>query len=234
MTHEETSRASAHTTDGLIESYLWLLSHGVTPTVVRLCKTASCSRASFYRRFDSLEAVKEAALAKNTCLAECRHIARNAGHIPLETATDLIVQFFEERTDAVAILLRSALRDEYLERQVAVLKPMFAILISRALDMTPIQFDFIAELLARNRMEMVRLWVERGQAIGLGQINKLWENVVEEALWNPVAFQSPLLGGPYPRTKTERHLYDYPWLDYLGLLEAKSLGKGGPSENAGA
>ena len=60
---------------------------------------------------------------------------------------------------------------------------MFAILISRALDMTPIQFDFIAELLARNRMEMVRLWVERGQAIGLGQINKLWENVVEEALW---------------------------------------------------
>lgn len=217
---ESSSSELTHAADKLTGGYLELLAHGKTPSVVSLCKIASCSRSSFYRRFDSLDDVKEAVIAENTCLAPCRYIARNVEQIPLETATDLIVRFFEERADAVTVLLNSPLREEYCERQVAALKPMFAILIARALDTTPIQLDFIAELIARNRVEMVRLWTERGRSIGLGQINKLWENVVEEALWNPVAFQAPGLGGPYPRTKTERHLYDYPWLAYSELFES--------------
>lgn len=67
---------------------------------------------------------------------------------------------------------------------------------------------------------MIRLWIEKGRVIDLTQINKMWESVVEEGIWTQVAFQVPALGGPYPRTVAERHLYDYPWLGYSGLADS--------------
>ncbi len=185
---------------------------GANVTVSSVCREAKISRNTFYRYFKNIDALLVETIAEYSAISECFYIIQHSSTIPLERATDLVATFYEKRSLPVRILVSGRFRDRYLHTQVNIMAPMFRALIARALDLTPLQLDYIAELIARSRAEMIDMWVARGQKMSLNQMNKLCENVVEKELWTAVALQAPHYGGPKERIEVERHSFDYPWI----------------------
>lgn len=180
-------------------------------SVSDVVKAASYARSTFYRYFDNIDVLKNAAMVSCTCVKECRRIERDAESIPLEEATDIIANFYEHRAEAVRILVASPFGNGYIDLQRRTMKPMFAALLSRAFDMMPLQLEIASEYIASAKAGMIRLWAANGQKISLSQINKLSESVVERDLWTFVAAGANL-PDQQKRQRLENRPFEYPWL----------------------
>lgn len=181
-------------------------------SVQEIVSRSGYSRGTFYRKFDGVDDLLERVEAANTCTKVCAYIIENADTIPLEDATDAMADFYEQRADAVRVLLRASNGNNYLNRQVGPMQAMFAALLQRAYVMTPLQLDVASHYIASAKAGMVRLWVERDQVISLNQINKMSENLIESSLWTFVAMQAPAYGGPHPKRRLSPDPFDYPWM----------------------
>lgn len=197
----------------IADAFLSLYEH--TPlsqiTVTQVCRQAGMARATFYRHHRDIEALFTDVVARNTTVRECQTIIEHVTTIPLEEATDLIADFYDQRAEAVRILVTGSEGVRYLQTQTRVMVPLFRALVDQALDLTPMQLDYVSEYIARAKSAMIALWVEKGQRISLNQISRMSENLVERELWTQVARQTPRYGGPQARTSFERHRFEYPW-----------------------
>lgn len=207
--------AVAHTRHAFAEAFLQLYDGQPLEriTVSAICKQAGLSRATFYRHFEDRAGVLHAAERENTAFRTFRKIADTAGSMPLEQVTDSVASFYDERADAVRVLVSGSEHERYLRLQARAMVPMFHSLAALALDLTPMQLDYVAEYIARAKAQMIEMCVRRGQEISLQQVNLLAENLVEKELWTAVALQTPLYGGPKPRTAADRHTLEYPWVE---------------------
>lgn len=169
------------------------------------------SRGTFYRKFESIPNLLERIESACTCTAVCQSIIKHAATIPLEDATDQMAEFYQQRGDAVRVLLNGSNGNDYLARQVPPMRTMFAALLQRAYNMTPLQLDVASNYIAAAKAGMVKLWVEYDQVISLDQINKMSENLVESSLWTFVAEQAPAYGGPHEKRTLQASAFDYPW-----------------------
>lgn len=183
--------------------------------VREVAEAAGYARGSFYRYFSGIEDLLRQVEAENTCTAVCRRIIETAAVIPLEHATDAMAAFYEDRVDAVAVLAAGSNGNNYLDAQRPPMKAMFAALLKRGFEMTPLELDVASEYIASAKVGMVRLWLQKrgGSGLTLNQVNKMSENLVESELWTFVARQAPLYGGPQPRkTLGTTPLNRYPWM----------------------
>jgi hypothetical protein len=111
----------------------------------------------------------------------------------------------------VGILVKGNRKTSYLDWQIILMRPMFQVLISRALDLTAMQLNYTCDYITRAKVGMIEMWVEKGQLISLNQISRLTENILETNIWVSVALQSPDYGGPFPKSIPEKHFFKYPW-----------------------
>ena len=197
-----------------IDTYLALLEKhpNARIAVSDIVKDANYARCTFYRYFNNMDALKTAAMRSNTCIKQCLAIERSAASIPLEQATDTVATFYEDHAAAVATLVRCAFGNDYIDLQRRAMKPMFAALLSRAFDMTPLQLEIASDYIASAKAGMIRLWANRGQDISLNQINKLAESVVERDLWTLVAAKNDGVNSQLERQRFENKPFEYPWL----------------------
>lgn len=178
-------------------------------TVTQLINASAYTRATFYRYFNNLDDVLESIEAENTCSNICATIIKQAQSIPLEDATDMMATFYEDRYESVSILIKGAHGAEYLDMQRLCMKPMFAALIRRGYNLTPLQLDFASEYIASAKIGMLRLWVESNNQISLNQLNKMAENVFESAIWNHIAAS---IYKDVQRISFPDFDFEYPWL----------------------
>jgi AcrR family transcriptional regulator len=180
-------------------------------SVKLLCKKANVSRNTFYRYYANTESLFDEIVMENSVVYECVHIIKDFSEMTLESATDLIADFYDARANTIRILATGNRKSYYLNWQVRLMKPMFQSLITRAVDLTAMQLDYAADYIARAKVGMIEMWVEKGQCISLNQISRLTENIIESQIWTAVALQSPQYGGPAPKSNSEKHFFDYPW-----------------------
>lgn len=178
-------------------------------TVTQLINASEYTRATFYRYFNNLDEVLVSIETENTCTDVCAAIIRQAQSIPLEEATDMMATFYEDRYKTITTLIKGAHGTEYLDRQRLCMKPMFAALIMRGYNLTPLQLDFASEYIASAKIGMLRLWVEANNQISLNQLNKMAENVFESAIWNHIAAS---IHKDVQRISFPDFNFEYPWL----------------------
>lgn len=214
MTPEFSSAPENEARAHLLKAFLRLYAHARPEdiTVQQIVREANYSRSTFYRHFAGVEHVLESLERENTCTRVCEDIIERVDTIPLEEATDNMAAFYEDRFDAISVLATASNANNWIDLQRQAMKPMFAALLGRGFDMTPLQMDVASEYIASAKAGMFRPWIARGGRISLNQINKMAENLIENELWVFVARQVPEYGGPLPRKVLERHLFEYPWM----------------------
>ena len=210
MPAKPTSEARERLVNAFLESYAQKPWQKIG--VREIVEAAGYARGTFYRHFSGVDDLLRQVEAENTCTSVCRHIIEHANVIPLEHATDAMAAFYEVRADTVAVLAAGNNGNNYLDAQRSPMKAMFAALLNRGFVMTPLQLDVASEYIASAKVGMVRLWLAKRESMTLNQINKMSECFIESDLWNFVARQAPLHGGPQPRKVIDDKPFNYPWL----------------------
>ena len=171
------------------------------------------ARNTFYRYFNCMGDVLQAAEDECTCSEICEHIIDVVGDIDLEEATDQMATFYEERVDAVRVLIRGDHGREYIDRQREAMVPLFRALVNRSFDLTDEQLEYISEYIAKAKAGMIEIWIDKDCKLTLNQISKMSETIIEPAIWTCVALQSPRYGGPRPKLVCKGDHFEYPWIN---------------------
>lgn len=191
-------------------------------TVCSIAEKAGYARGTFYKYFTSTQELLEYIEELATPRALMAHIIDNSKTMPLEDATDLIMNYFQDRADIVSMLLSSDQDAHYFNQLHSVMMPMFRSLAVRAYQLDTYSLNCVSDYITSAKLGLLRHWAKGDRSLTLSQLNKITDSVFESAFWTNIALQAPKHGGPRQRTEMIGVSCDYPWFDDSDGIPAKT------------
>lgn len=232
-----TNRASesAEVRDDFIEALLRLFKENPTDdiSVGALCTKAGYSRSTFYRYFESLEEVHEALENRSVPTSAMERLLEGGGRVGMEEITNLFLESLSERKQTFEILFTHDKNGRFFGKLKASMKPVFRMQAERAFDMTPFEYDVIAEYLTTAKLSLLRMWVLSPIDLDLAYMTKITDATLEGGLWDRIDEASRCLksGSKFHRCTIEELAATRPWIAYRYKTSGAADG-GAKSRNA--
>ena len=179
---------NAEVRDDFIEALLRLFREGAAGevSVATLCAKAGYSRSTFYRYFDSLDEVHEALEDRSIPQKELDSLIAGNRIIGMEEITNVFLSALIERKELYATLFARDASGRFLEKLKAAMKPVFKAQAERAFDMTPFEYEVIAEYLTTAKLSLLRMWALSPIDLDLSYMTKITDSTIENGLWDRV------------------------------------------------
>lgn len=157
------------------------------PSPALIAQRANVSRRTFYRHFADVRALREEAFVDALPYEICMRVHDEKRTIPLEEASDAIIDFFEQRPLATRVFLGHKVDQAYEHEVARLLKILFKALIERSFVLDDDKLDCLAESLTYARLSLIRLWAQKNGSLSLWDMNLLADNVMERGFWVQIA-----------------------------------------------
>ena len=185
-------------------------------SVATLCAKAGYSRSTFYRYFNSLdeahEALEDWALPKQAM----QRLLDNGDKASMQDITNLFLMSLSERKQAYAVLFARDASGRFFAKLKSTMKPVFRMQAERAFEMSPFEYDVIAEYLTTAKLSLLRMWALSPTDLDLAYMTKITDSTLEGGLWDRVddAWRCRKAGRQYRRCTINELAETRPWVAY--------------------
>ena len=209
---------SAEVRNDFIEALFWLFREGAPNevSVATLCAKAGYSRSTFYRYFDSLDEVHEALEYRVIPQKELDSLIKRNRIVDMEDITNVFLSTLSERKSVLSILFAHDASNRFFYKLKAAMKPVFRAQAERAFDMTPFEYDVMAEYLTTAKLSLLRMWALSLIDLDLSYMTKITDSTIENGLWDRVdeAARRQKAGREFHRSTIEELAATRPWIAY--------------------
>ena len=209
---------SAEVRNDFIEALLRLFREGAPNevSVATLCAKAGYSRSTFYRYFDSLDEVHEALEYRVIPQKELDSLMERNRIVGMEEITNVFPSTLSERKSVLSMLFARDASNRFFDKLKAAMKPVFRTQAERAFDMTPFEYDVIAEYLTTVKLSLLRMWALSPIDLDLSYMTKITDSTLENGLWDRVdeAARRQKAGREFHRCTIEELAATRPWIAY--------------------
>ncbi len=183
-------------------------------SVGELCAKAGYSRSTFYRHFESLDDVHGALECKAIPRSELDSLLDRDRAVDMEEITTVFLATLSERKELYGILFARDASGRFLEKLKAAMKPVFRAQAERAFDMTPFEYDVIAEYITTAKLALLRMWALSPIELDLSYLTKITDATLENGLWDRVdeAMRCRKAGREYRRSTIDELATTRPWI----------------------
>ncbi len=191
-------------------------------SVSALCAKAGYSRSTFYRYFESLDEVHEALEDQSVPTKAMERLLADGERAGMEEITGLFLTSLSERKRTFATLFARDTSGRFFAKLKAAMKPVFRMQAERAFDMTPFEYDVVAEYLTTAKLSLLRMWALSPADLDLAYMTKITDATLEAALWDRIdeACRYRKTGREYHRSTIDELAKTRPWVAYRYGIES--------------
>lgn len=215
-----TDRAIENATvrDDFLEALLRLFKENALGeiSVGALCTKAGYSRSTFYRYFNSLDEVHEELEDKFIPTKAMNRLIDDGDRAGMEEITNLFLASLSSHKETFAALFSRDTSGRFFAKLKTAMKPVFRVQAERAFDMTPFEYDVIAEYLTTAKLSLLRMWALSPIDLDLSYMTKITDATLEGGLWDRIeeAHHCQKAGRTYNRSTIDELAATRPWIAY--------------------
>lgn len=215
-----TDRAIENATvrDDFLEALLRLFKENAVSeiSVGALCAKAGYSRSTFYRYFNSLDEVHEELEDKFIPTKAMNRLIDDGDRAGMEEITNLFLASLSSHKETFAALFSRDTSGRFFAKLKTAMKPVFRVQAERAFDMTPFEYDVIAEYLTTAKLSLLRMWALSPIDLDLSYMTKITDATLEAGLWDRIeeAHRCRKAGQTYSRSTIDELATTRPWIAY--------------------